>query len=372
MLTCPACGQELDADAPQCSRCHLPGSLFAAVRDAAGSSPDPDAAYLRTIGEILSTVESEPPAPVPDAPTRGLLGRSGRFPALPAAQLQPIGDFRSPTPIPELKDLPELPAGAPFAEVRRRLDEYFLLGRRLGLDFTDFEARYGAARLSDDLESLNVLLREMFVHIASVLAEEYESALGRRNELAQLVPTRSADVEFEAIRRAITTGDLAGAQRRLVHVRDELSRVEEQWEVGRILVTECDLLAETLRELGGDPTPAMGPLDEGRRYVQQGRRKEAEHLLARAAMALWAFLEPKFLDDLKRLRDRMIEVRASGGEVGPALRAFRDVASELKQRNYGGTILAYRQLRGYLDRTGAPEVLAPADEVPVPRTAPSA
>jgi len=196
----------------------------------------------------------------------------------------------------------------------------------------------------------------MFVHLASALAEEFESALARRNELAQLVPTSSADVELASVRRALEVGDTRGAQRRLEHIRDELARVEEDWEVGRILVTECDLLAETLRELGGDPAPATGPLEEGRRCFAAGRRADAEQLLARAAVALWTVLEPRFFDDLKRLRDRMIESRSAGGDVAPAVKDLREVATELRQRNFVGTVVAYRRLRAFLDRTAPPEL----------------
>ena len=370
MVNCPACGAEVGEDPRQCPRCHLPSGLFDAVRDAAGTGPS-TSTYLRTIGELLSTVDREGPPSPAEAPSRGLLGRSARFPALGPPKGFAATPLRAPSPVAPFRDLPQLPRGAPFAETRRRLDEYFLLGRRLGLNFTDFEARFGAANLSSDLASLDVLVREMFVHLASVLAEEYESALARRNELAQLISTRSADVEFEAIRRAIGVGDLAGAQRRLVHVHDELLRIEEEWEVGRILVTECDLLADTLRDLGGDPAPAFGPLEEGRRCFRDGRRPEAERLLAHSAVALWTLLEPRFLDDLKRLRDRMIEVRTAGGDVKPALRELRAVAAELRERNFGGAIVAYRNLKGYLDRLAPPEPSAVVEPVPVGRPVPS-
>jgi hypothetical protein len=371
VLKCPACGSEVGELVENCPKCHLPGSLFDAVRDAAGAGPSQDTAYLRTIGELLATVDREgAPRPMPAAGP-GLLGRAARFPALRPPAPPPVAEVRPSATVPQLRELPQLPEGAPFAETRRRLDEYFLLGRRLGLDFTDFEARFGAATLSDDLASLDVLVREMFVHLASVLAEEYDSALSRRNELAQLMPTRSADVEFDAVRRAITVGDLAGAQRRLVHVRDVLMRSEEEWEVGRILVTECDLLAETLRDLGGDPTPGSEPLEAGRRCVREGLRNEAERNLAHAAVILWALLEPRFMEDLKRLRDKMVETRSAGGDVDPALTSLREIAAELRQRNFGGTIIAYRSLRAYLDRLAAPEGSA-SEPLPVGRTAPPA
>jgi hypothetical protein len=353
---CPACGVDVDAGAAECPSCHLSTTLFAAVRDAAGTAPEQDPRYLRTIGELLATVELSTPAPAPSEPAQGLLSRPARSPALLPAPVPLRSPKRPATVIPPIQNLPVLRSGASFAETRRRLDEYFTLGRRIGLDFTDFEARFGAASLSEDLPSLDVLAREMFVHLASALAEEFESALARRNELSQLVPTPSVDVELGSVRRALEVGDTLGAQRRLEHIRDELARVEEDWEVGRILVTECDLLAETYRELGGDPTPATGPLEEGRRCIADGRRTDAERLLARAAVALWTVLEPRFFEDLKRMRDRLVESRAAGGDVGPAVRELRDVATALRQRNFVGTVLSYRRLRGFLDLTAPPEV----------------
>jgi hypothetical protein len=372
MVACPACGTEVGANVGECPHCHLGTGLFEAVRDAAGSQQAPDPTYLRTIGELIATVdlESAPESPRPTA--QGLLSRPARFPSLPARPPPEPAPAREAPALTPLRDLPALPPAGTSDELRRRIEEYFQLGRRLGLDFTDFETRSEAAALVDDLPSLEVLAREMFVHAASAIAEEYEGVLARRNELAQLVPTSSADVELNAIRRAIAVGDLNGAQRRLVHVRDELLRVEEEWEVGRILVTECDLLVQTLRELGGDPAPAMGPLEEGRRCFGKGRRGEAERLLARAAVALWTLLQPRFFEDLRRLRDRLIEVRAAGVDVRPAVKELRDVASELRQRNFVGTVVAYHQLKAFIDRAAPPET-AGSDENPTAvRSFPSA
>lgn len=376
MAACPACGAEVGDDVAECPRCHLGRTLFSAVRDAAASESAPDPAYLRTIGELLASVDLETPAtqvpPPTPAPAQGLLSRPARFPSLPEAPPAAPAPTREVSPIAPLRDLPALPAAATSRELKRRLEEYFQLGRRLGLDFTDFESRSSSAALADDVNSLEVLVREMFVHLASAVTEEYESVLARRNEIAQLVPTPSADVELNAVQRAIAVGDLGGAQRRLVHVRDELSRVEEGWEVGRILVTECELLVRTIRDLGGDPSAGIGPLDQGRRALGAGRRPEAERLLARAAVALWTLLEPRFFDDLKRLRDRLVEVRSAGADVAPAVVELRTVAAELRQRNFVGTVLAYRRLKAFVERAAPPETAGAPDLSGALRSSPSA
>ncbi len=351
MPTCPACGSPVDDGAQACPRCQLGVSLFEAVREAAGSGRSNDPTYLRTIGELISTIDLTPPPAVaaPSAPAQGLLSRPARFPALPAAVPPPAA--REAPPVPSLVDFPALPAATGWKELKRRVDDYFQLARRLGLDFTAFESRAAAANLSDDEASLDAVGREMFVHLASAIAEEFETTIARRNELAQLVPTPSADVELESVRASISTGDLIGAYRRIVHLRDTLARVEEEWAAGRILVTECDLLVQTIRELGGDPGPAIGPLEEGRRSFAKGQRTEAERMLARAAVALWSVLEPLFFDELKRRRDRLVALRATGVDIAPALVDLREIAEELRQRNFVDTVTAYRRLTAFVERT---------------------
>ena len=353
MPACPACGSEIGGDAAECPHCQLSVKLFAAVREAAGPAPDQDPAYIRTIGELLATVDLEKPAvPVAEPAPQGLLTRPRHGAGRGAPPSEPK---RAAKPIAPLRDLPQLPTTASDAELRRRVREYFELGRRLGADFTDFETRSSAAALTGDGSSLTVLAREMFVHVVSILAEEFESALAERNEMSQLVPTPSADVELDAIRESIRLGDLAGALRRLAHVRDELVRLEEEWEVGKILVSECDLLIQTIRELGGDPGPAQGPVEEGRKSLQKGHRADAEQLLARAAVALWAVLEPRLFEDLRRIRDRMNDARRSGADIAPGVTDLRDVATELRQRNFVGMLMAYRRLRSFAEGLGMPE-----------------
>lgn len=362
-ISCPACGTRLPGEAPVCPKCQLSGSLFAAVREAAGPG-ETDPVSLRTIGELLSTVDLSKPA-TPATGTPGLLSRSAQFPPLPTAEVVPPPPEVPPAPAPApLEEFPELPPLATDAELDRRLEEYLQLGRRMGLDFARFEERNSEAHLTQDRASLDSLAREMFVHILSVLAEEFEAELAHRNELAAFCPTSSVDVELDAARQALARRDLTGARRRLTHLRDELQRSEEEWAVGRILVTEGDLLAGTIRELGGDPAPALGPFEEGRRLVRAGRRSDGERLLARGAIALWAVLEPRLVEDLHRLRDRLIEIRSAGGDIEAPVVELRNVLGELRQRNFVGTIVAYRRVRSFVDQQApAAEVAEPPGEL---------
>ncbi len=357
MGVCPACGTEVAAGLADCPNCHLATSLFDAVHEAAGRSGDTDPAYVRTIAELMRSVDLETPAE-PSVPP--LLRPSAGGRGLGTLELPKSEPALQPEPLAPLAGLPALPSAVHGDALRRRADEYLRIARRRGLDLAPLTARVTAAETADDEGSLEAAVRESFVHVASALTAEFEGELVRRNEIAQLVPTPSADVELNAIRGSIGAGDLVGAERRLAHVRDELARLEDIWATGRILIASCDLLAETITELGGDPSPALGPLREGRKLLAEGRREAAERLLARATLALWAVAEPRFFEELKRLRDRLLELRGTGADLGPALADLRAVSVELRRRNFVGTVVAYRGLRAYLGPAEANEAVAPA------------
>ncbi len=367
MATCPACGIDAPDGASECPGCRLSTSLFSAVREAAGSSGGTDPAYVKTVAELLQSVEFAPGAGTAPPVATALLDQPSRFPSMPPPTLSAEPPVRAAEPIAPLRGLPSLPPASTGAEARRRGEEYAALARRLGLDFGPLHARLAAASLAQDATELEAVVREMFVHLVSALAVEFDSELARRNEIVQHLPASAVDVELAAIRRSLGLGDLTGAHRRLVHVRDELGQLEQEWETGRILLAECELLEAAVRELGGDPGPALGPLAQGREALAGGRREPAERLLARAAFALWAVLEPKFLDDLRRLRDRLAEERAAGADVGPALGELRGMAVELKRRNFAGAIGAWRRLREMVERWEPPG--APVPSAPVPADA---
>lgn len=348
MPVCPACGSDVAPEQTECPSCHLSSDLFEAMEAAADEGSDSDPAYLQTIAELLQSVGEEPPAS-PEGNPPGGPAVERPVPELPKVEpTQASPALRTPS------GLPPLPP-ASSTEVRRaQVDEYRRLARELDLDVTTLDARAAAAELTDDAPALDGVRRELFVQVASALMVAFESELAQRNEIAQLLPTPSVDTELDAARSAIDTGALADGERRLSRARDELGRLEEAWATGRILVASCDLLSETIAELGGDPAPALGPSRAGRRRLAEGDTESAEHLLARGALALWAALEPRFFERLRRLRDGLVELRSTGADLGPGVADLRAVSEELRRRNFVGTIVAYRGLRDFLDSNRTP------------------
>jgi hypothetical protein len=346
---CPACGFENDDASPACARCHLGRALFDPVAEAAGR-PDSHPQYLKTIGEILAAVDAPESGADELAPSAAVLASPARFPSI-AAPL-PASPAASEGPAAP-SGFPALPPAGDLPVLLRQVNDFLLLARRQGLDLTDFGQRARDAVLAQDRDTLEVLSRDLFVHLAASITEEYENLLQRRNEMSGLVATASVDVELESCRASLAMGDLAGAQRRLRHVDQQLGDLEDHWATVQILVAECDLLASTIRDLGGDPEPALGPLAEGRRLARDGDREAAEPVLARAALALWTVLEPSILHEIAGIKDTILRQRGRGTDVGAAVAQFRQLAADLRHRNFAAAIAAYRQLRQIAGHSGA-------------------
>lgn len=358
---CPICGSTAAPEARVCPTCHLDVELFEPVRDAAALGRDSDPVYYRTIAELFRTAdllgpvatvaEPEPPAraPLPQLPP-GEASRTVRPAAEPALPLLP------------LPAVPELPHGD---ALRSRAHEYELLAGSLGTLFPELVARAAAAVEAGDDRRLADVVREMFVHLAGALLAGYDAEGARRQELLGRSSTDGADAELGSFRESMEAGDLSGATRHLLRAREALAAGAEAWSTHRILLTECDLLSATIRELGGDPGPALGAL----RGEEAGGPEVTEVVLGQTTYALWVLLEPRFTEELKRLRDRLVELRASGAAVGPALVTLRSVATEIRRRNFAGTIVAYRELRRLVGPTPEATLDALAPPEPVRRTA---
>lgn len=365
MLSCPACGFDNADDVSECGRCHLAAGLFEPVREAVGV-PESDPKYLEAVTELLALVDSETAPPAPATETGpGVLQQPARFPSAPAA-VPATTVPPAPRPPDFLPPLPALPPGAGVPLLRHQVDEYLQLGRRQGVDLEHFSVRARQAVLAQDRPSLERLSRDLFVTMAAALTEQYEWVLAKRNDLNSLVPTPEADVELESCRAALAIGDLAGTQRRLRAVDEALTDLEDHWATVQILTTEADLLAETIRELGGNPGPALGPLEEGRRLVRDGQRDVAEPVLARATLALWTVLNPLFSRELKRLKEAILARRDEGSDSRAALVPLRDLAGHLTRRNFGAAVASYRRLRQSVDAPLAdrPTVVPPASTGP--------
>ncbi|MCI4331765.1 MAG: hypothetical protein L3K19_07980 [Thermoplasmata archaeon] len=303
------------------------------------------------MNEILSAVDESGDLSTSEAgpgPGPARLVHPLRFPAIgtPRATGAPVERIRG---LDALPALPALPAGAGFELYRHQVDEYLQLARRQGIELAEFSDRAKRAILVQDRESVEVLSRELFVFLAASLGEEFDAVCAQRNELAAFFPIATQDSELDACRQSLLLGDLSGTQRRLHRVASALADLQEHWETVQILLTEADLLAGTIRELGGDPTPALGPLEEGRRLAKEGQREAAEPLLARGTHALWTVLTPLFSREMQRSKEVLLKAREEGADVTLAVASMRELATHLRHRNFASGIISFRRLRESVD-----------------------
>jgi hypothetical protein len=345
--SCPACGRPTRAGALECDNCHLAAALFDPVREAVGV-PRSDPGYVQELSEVLAALEAALPVPATEGSSRGgEISYSARWLATPSPRASsPPSSAARPR---MTSGLPALPGGHGPALWRRQIDEYLRLGRQRGIDLANFASDARAAIQADDAASLEVLNRDLFVFVAAKLTEELELAHRRREELRRWAPVTSIDSELESAEQALALGDLPGVDRRLRRIQDEITHLEEDWEAIQILLTEADLMRETIVELSGDPGPAMGPLEKGRKLSESGHRTEAESMLVHANTALWSVLAPLLARDLRRLKDVVLRQQAEGADVTDAALELREIATHLRHHNFGAMVAGYRRLRTLAD-----------------------
>ncbi|HEV2316423.1 MAG TPA: hypothetical protein VGV89_02460 [Thermoplasmata archaeon] len=336
-LGCPACGEATPSDRVACPKCGLPTALFEPVRLAAGSGHGGDPHLLH---EILALVGADRPSS-PDGSGPGDLAHPPRFPSAGS----PTAGNAGGTPPGEIPAIPALGAGEPRAVLRRQIDELLTVGRRLGLDLAPFDHRVRDAVQVDSTDAYENVRRELFVHVAATLAEQIEIDLGRRNELASVIPDGLPDGELESARGALLQGDLSGAQRTVRAIDERLSALEEEWETVQVLSVEAELLLETLRELGGDPTPLLAAVESGRASARSGDRETAERVLTHAVLAVWHVAAPLLLRRITQLQSSLADAARAGQEVAAPRHALVQMGRELRLRNFGGAITEFRRAR---------------------------
>lgn len=334
MAACPACGESLGGTETACPRCHLATEHFELFREAAGEgAADPK------VGEALRELLDAAGVPSVEA-AHGDDGADGSgAAAVPPAPTRIRDRYRGPLV------LPALPPAGNAAALRKQVDELLQFGRRQGLDLAELQERSREALVTEDRAALEGISRDLFVRLTASLSDEIGRMEARREDLAGLVETPTVDVELEGSRAALATGDLGGTQLRLRHVEETIGRLEDEWATVQILTTECDLIVGAIRELNGDPGPAVGPVEEGRRLARSGRRAEAEPILARAIQGLWAIATPLVIADMKRLAAGIARSPSSGEAKATLTGSLRTFAGALKRRNYGAAVVAYQRLR---------------------------
>jgi hypothetical protein len=337
MPVCPACETDVGEGLPACPKCGLATELFDPIEEAVGL-PRTDPRYHASIHEILEAIGALPSDPSA-GPAPAELANAARFPSTPIPETRITPPHRT-VPVPER---PKLTAAAGLPALRQQVAELLELARRRGLDVATFEGRAEALAVVDDMTELEQLDRDLFVHLAASLSGELEQLSARHREIIRVLPPTSLDAEMEKARTTLASGDLAGAQRELRRASITLEAVAAEWQSVETLVTEGELLQQAVTEFGGDPTPATGELDEGRRLAREGQRTPAEEILTKATLDLWAIAKPLLEADLSQRMETVLRLRAAGVDVRPILLDLKEFGVHLKTRNFPAAIEMYRR-----------------------------
>jgi hypothetical protein len=344
MSPCPACGAQPPSGTAACPACGLAAELFEPIHLAAGGSPSEEryAEDVRELIDALGELAAPPPIPPPGE-------RADPPPIRPDAGPAPARSSLA------LSELPQRPAEpVELAARRHRNQEYLDLADRLGLEVTEMTAEAKRLVLVDDPDGLDRLGRELFVRVAERLTVHYEGLLERREELARMVPTESLDRELALARTRLAEGALTAAEGPLQAADRALEHVEEEWGPVEVLIENARALAEGVRSLGADPSPALGPLSEGERLARAGERRRAESVLAAGNLALWTLLHPLVRADLAERVRRIRTLEAEGAAVGPALAEMQEFGTQLRAKNFTAALAAYRRAGEWLEPPASP------------------
>ncbi|MCI4358052.1 MAG: hypothetical protein L3J95_01220 [Thermoplasmata archaeon] len=357
MPVCPACEADNLPGSAGCRRCGLSTELFEPIRAAVGL-PKGDPRYETQVRELIEAL-GDLALGEPDS----VSGRMARATPARSVPPPPTGNERgaevATLALHTLPSRPRLPEPGGVAELRRLIDEYLGLAR--ADDPEGYALTFRARELAGvtDEDTLDRFATELFVRVAADLTVSYGAQLARRTQWAQLLPTPTVDRALDRARSLLAQGELAQTHREILGATEALDHLDEEWGPAEVLLQAAEDLEGAIRELGGDPTAALGPITEGRRLLRELEREGSEALLSRGTVGLWTILNPILEKDLAHRIEEVRAQRLAGAHVDPVLTDLREFASQVKKRNFSAAVAFYRRGVDRLARLADP-VDAPA------------
>jgi hypothetical protein len=333
MPVCPACDADNLPGSPACRKCGLSTELFEPIRSAVGlprGSPQYEA-QVRALIEAMGDLAVAPPAS-----DEARITPTGRFPT--------TSEGSGVVPGLSIHDLPKrAPSTGGTAELRGEIAALRRLDLGWGAEEPGADERARSIVERNDPGELDRFAGELFVRVAARLTDRYGAELGRRAELAQFLPVPEVDALLAEARAALAGGRLDLADQRLRTAAEALERLEEEWGTTEVLLKAALDLEATIRELGGDPAAAMGPVEEARRRIRALDRTGAEPLLAHSTVGLWTILNPLLEKDLARRIEEVRLHQAAGTNVEAVVADLKEFASQVKQSNFSAAVAFYRR-----------------------------
>ena len=325
---CPACGADVDAAATMCPSC---GVTFAAEAVPSGPRPQPSA--------VEPTV----------APTAGVEPLS---PGELRARLQRARAARTGTPAPVAaadrkslyKELPRLvndvkpmllgarKVGVDIEEPKRLINEAIAAGKGREID-------RAVALVSQSKAALERSFTEQIVSRAEGVLADIEKA-GTRGPAAAAVGILLGD----SIAR-LDQGDFLSASERVDAARDEFEKLAGGYHKAKETLRSAEALAEDGRTFNLDVREAEKCIRLGREALGRREYDSAVKLANRARGAVMKIL-PDFLnDEMKRARDKLLDMKVRGGDLTRPIGILKQASIHLKREEYGDAMRYVRMFR---------------------------
>ena len=366
VFECPVCGTAVDEDAKACPSC---GAEFSeeAVEEfecpACGASVEARATACPSCGVTFVTEEelaapprgrsiAAAPTPAPPAPAMAevretaLRGRLEKAKAVRAAMPRsaPPVDRRSlykelPRLVNEVKPmlLTARKVGVDIEEPKRLINDAIAAGRRREID-----------RAVALVSQSKVSLERSF---ASQIAARIESLLGDL-EKAKAGGSSVGGVEGlldESISN-LESGDFVTSSDRANAAREQFEKIAGGYHRAKEALRGAEGLAEDSRVFNLDVREADKFIRQGREALGRREYESASQLADRATGAIMKVLPPFLNDEMKRARNRLLDLKMRGGDLTRPIGILKQASIHLKREEYADAMRFVRQFRRETER----------------------
>jgi len=326
---CPACGAAVEASAEVCPSC---GVTFATEEELEAGPKS------RTVAAGKPAARAPAPAEVRESGLRQRLERAKAVRAATPPSASPA-DRRAlykelPRLVHEVKPmlLTARTVGVDIEEPKRLINDAIAAGKRREID-----------RAVALVSQSKVSLERSF---AGQIAARVESLIGDL-EKAKTGGSEVAPVEglLEESVASLESGDFVSSSDRVNVAREEFEKIAGGYHRGKEALRGAEGLVEDCRVFNLDVREAEKYIRQGREALGRREYDSASQLADRATGAIMKVL-PDFLnDEMKRARNKLLELKMRGGDLTRPIGILKQASIHLKREEYPDAMRFVRMFR---------------------------
>ena len=332
---CPACGATVEATATACPSC---GVTFATEEELAAPPRGRSLA-----AEAKPTPPSPAMAEVRETVLRGRLEKAKAVRAATPRSAPPV-DRRAlykelPRLVNEVKPmlLTARKVGVDIEEPKRLINDAIAAGKRREID-----------RAVSLVSQSKVSLERSF---AVQISARVESLLGDL-EKAKAGGSRVGGVEglLDESISSLESGDFVVSSDKANAAREEFEKIAGGYHRAKEALRGAEGLAEDSRVFDLDVREADKFIRQGREALGKRAYDSASQLADRATGAIKKVLPPFLNDEMKRARNRLLDLKMRGGDLTRPIGILKQASIHLKREEYADAMRFVRQFRRETER----------------------